>query len=54
MVNSQKNSKMNGNGLDRKFLPLEEVKSILFTILPKETASGIIKVLPRFPFSTKD
>ena len=31
MVNSQKNSKMNGNGLDRKFLPLEEVN--LFYLL---------------------
>jgi len=34
-----------------RFLPLEEIKTILRKILPKETASEIIKVLPIFSAS---
>ena len=48
MVNSQKSPKMNGNIQDKNLFPLEEVKSILFAILPKKTASEIIKVLPMY------
>ena len=52
MVNSQKGLKMNGNARNEDFPPFEEVKSILFTILPKETTSEIIKVLPMSSYST--
>lgn len=53
MANSQKGSKMNGNFSDDQPLPLEEIKAILFRILPKETASEIMKVLPMYPSRAK-
>ena len=52
MANSQKEVKMNENGADSEFPSLEELKSILIKILPKETASEIIKVLPMYPSCT--
>jgi len=53
MANSQKEVKISRNSADKEFLPLEEIKTILREILPKETASEIIKVLPMFLVSTE-
>jgi len=53
MANSQKEVKINRNSADKEFSILEEIKTILKEILPKETVSEIIKVLPMYPDSTR-
>ena len=52
MANSQKGVKMNENGADSEFPSLEELKSILIKILPKETPSEINnKSVTNVPFT---
>lgn len=43
MANSQKKPKMKGNFPDNQLPSLDEIKTILFKILPKGTASEIIR-----------